>query len=990
MSMASRSTRRFPRFASVALVAALTIGVLGASAPASARTTASQEIRSLVEHVAGLVARLGADERRLLSGVTAEIARLRTDAARAARTRDERLAARVRAAINAISMRLVALPLVVRQDEFGVRTEPRLGDPDCPNQSSSDACSGEWLSTRSPNFHNIRKIAYLGPGFEYPQGVRVNASFVAERDDTVVAAIFSAEAYIEDDNPGANRRMFVRALIDGAPADPGDVVFATTDHQGTRQFLFTARVAAGIHTVEIQWRVDSQATAYLRNANLLVRSDRDLPSARGTLTAQTPRSGRNLDKQSAAWEDVPGTSLWFWSPPQGTATVTFTAEARVTGGKAIAVRALIDNAVVAPSDVVFARGADWQSRGFTFGQIGLASGWHSARVQWLVEAGPGGGTGSLGDRSIAVAAYPSPTGAPTHPFVAAPSGPNYLQPADGLQQLVGMSTPVFIPADGNGEVAVIFSAEVVSPVVATVILAVDGAFQLESLTDLTDGTIAGQAKSYVLEAKGLSPGIHQLDVWLGGAAGATQVGDRTIAVMSEVGYVPDLAEAPTLTGGRVLEDHIGGIEPLIGPHKVLTILFDPYDCSEVAGECYDEETFTPADMTDALYGAGESANGWFLNNSGGRFNIENAGVLGWYQADHPASYYWDATWDSCDDNASGFSSGHAARVSEAVQAAKDDIDFASFDVNQDGRLTQHELAILVVVPAEHGDGSSLAKLVAAQCPSDMPLQLDGVELPGHISGWFTSLDDTQELYQFTTANHELLHQFSALDDIYVSADHATFPRRLTIMSQARKTTSHLDPVHKLALGWVTPRLMDANVTLPLTMVELGQRVLVLPRYDGPANGEEYYVVENRRENAGPDRYDDAILDSGIAVWHAISDPVEAAKHPIGVTQTFWDTVAASVDAADAGNGSMGRWGVRLLRPWVALTMAGVAVFPDKEDTLWDSSKYNLNSGPCPAVFLGEQFAANNVLAWADCTPSGYGVRFLSGPAVTMTVRVTVP
>ena len=53
-------------------------------------------------------------------------------------------------------------------------------------------------------------------------------------------------------------------------------------------------------------------------------------------------------------------------------------------------------------------------------------------------------------------------------------------------------------------------------------------------------------------------------------------------------------------------------------------------------------------------------------------------------------------------------------------------------------------------------------------------------------------------------------------------------------------------------------------------------------------------------------------------------------------------------------------------------------------------KYDLFSGPCPALFLGEQFAANNVLAWADCTPSGYGVRFLSGPGVSMTVRITVP
>ena len=71
----------------------------------------------------------------------------------------------------------------------------------------------------------------------------------------------------------------------------------------------------------------------------------------------------------------------------------------------------------------------------------------------------------MGDRSIAVAAYPNTTAQPSHPFIAAPSGPNYLQPAAGLQAVPGLSTNVHIPPDGNGEVAVIFSAEVVLPVV---------------------------------------------------------------------------------------------------------------------------------------------------------------------------------------------------------------------------------------------------------------------------------------------------------------------------------------------------------------------------------------------------------------------------------------------------------------------------------------------------------------------------------------------
>jgi hypothetical protein len=107
-----------------------------------------------------------------------------------------------------------------------------------------------------------------------------------------------------------------------------------------------------------------------------------------------------------------------------------------------------------------------------------------------------------------------------------------------------------------------------------------------------------------------------------------------------------------------------------------------------------------------------------------------------------------------------------------------------------------------------------------------------------------------------------------------------------------------------------------------------------------------------------------------------------------VTQAFWDTTAGSAEVP--GHGSVGRLSIRLLRPWVALTMAGVAVFVSKDDTLWDNTKYALKSAVCPALFLGEGFAAQNVLAWADCTASGYGVQFLSAPSVNMTVRITAP
>ena len=46
--------------------------------------------------------------------------------------------------------------------------------------------------------------------------------------------VFSGEV-----NTSSGKRMFVRALVDGQPASPSDVVFAIGGFTGTRSFTFT-------------------------------------------------------------------------------------------------------------------------------------------------------------------------------------------------------------------------------------------------------------------------------------------------------------------------------------------------------------------------------------------------------------------------------------------------------------------------------------------------------------------------------------------------------------------------------------------------------------------------------------------------------------------------------------------------------------------------------------------------------------------------------
>jgi hypothetical protein len=178
----------------------------------------------------------------------------------------------------------------------------------------------------------------------------------------------------------------------------------------------------------------------------------------------------------------------------------------------------------------------------------------------------------------------------------------------------------------------------------------------------------------------------------------------------------------------------------------------------------------------------------------------------------------------------------------------------------------------------------------------------------------------------------------------------------------------------------------------VTDTATSNHVYVLPRYNSTL-ADEYYLIEKRGNAAAlPLHDDDGIFDDGIAVWHIVSDINQMTQPPIGVTTDFWNTAGAGLDADDVaqyGQGTQTRWGVRLLRSFESLNMDGTANFQSKNNTLWDKTEYDLHSGACPAVFLGEHVPVMNVLAWADCTPSGYHIEFKSLPAASMQVEVSI-
>lgn len=933
-------------------------------------------------------------------------------------------------------------PNRARQDEVSVRTESNLGKPST-KPSDPRGSEGPWLATRSNQFVNIKKEAFIREASPYstPQGIQMTASVVAETS-TRVAIYFAAEAYVEElpppetimDGPSVssstgeptpasasfagNSRMFVRGLVDGSPANPTDVVFAVGTKKGVRSFIFTTTVSKGIHTVEVQWMVDPPAAGsgigsvvgYMRDASLLVRQGRVFNlggSLVGNFSVRTAPSGPSATKTTSTWSVMPNMVSLVRVGPDNTLTASMSAESRSTGDTRMAVRALVDGVPMVPEDLIFAEGSKPQSRTATFVLANVSPGVHVVSFQWFAD---GNGEIEVGDRSMVLAAFRTTESRPTHPAIAL-SGvqDSWMGPFDPIP---GMELPVWIPDKGNGEVAVIFSAEVFASKDGrlAVGLQVDNKFDAESIVELTTDADEPEVRSWVLDAKKLTPGLHTVSLlWSASppfAGVEVTMGDRTMAIIAEVGAIPDLAEAPLLGGGTFAKnDNVTGIEPVIGTRDVLVIL---WDARRPGQPDRDSPGYDKATIRQRLFGNMLSARKYFQAASGGRFTIREAGILGWFDANfNPASNYWNQP-PGC--NARGYSSGHSERAAEAVRlAAQDGFPFGTYDQNNDGRLDSNELAIVIIYPQGSGR-SGVARFplweVMAGCNfenENKPLFLDGVFLTTATECFGC------DTLRWNAVAHELGHEILGLDDMYLFTPGGgwTIPNFPGVATRGRwkammaldtsqvNNTSIFNPGYRLALGWVTPRIVEQSDRYATIDTKLNDTVFVLPRYnhERDANGnptrDEYFIVENRQSGLGDELYDDDLRDSGLGIWHVIEDPNDNARSPIGVPTVIW-TDPNQITFTQT------RRGIRLLRPWTMFDFSISTTNFSTTNSFWDSTNYDVISDDCPLIIgpPGGTVPLNNTLTWADCSPSGYNVRnissrpFLADPAMPISTRMT--
>jgi M6 family metalloprotease-like protein len=608
-------------------------------------------------------------------------------------------------------------------------------------------------------------------------------------------------------------------------------------------------------------------------------------------------------------------------------------------------------------------------------------------------------------------------------FKAATSGANISTSSSIMKPIPEMEMNVSIPE--NGEMVIIFSAESYSSYgsQALVSLQIGQKFYSANMVTLASGNKYLGVHSFVFVIKHFNAKANaSLEniklLWSSGGNGTAYMGDRTMTVLVEKGGVPDLAEPPAIGAiSNPVNGFPGGIEPMTGSVPLLTVIIDPNQANVPKPSW--------SDVNDLLFGS-HSTRDYFDKISGGRFNLTNAGVFNVIpNLPHP-DIYWEQHSCDCenDDDCDtldifhevGYTGGHQRKWADAMDGIDAAFNFAAYDKNKDGILDPRELAILIITPAETEGGTVRGFRPYCQGHPNVPNTLggayyaDGVRFVA-IAEWYTDAADSTD---FITPTHELGHLLLNLGDLYIEdIELATEPAQYDLMGESTNASPHLQGRTKLALGWATPRFMRFSTNNVLVRdVRQSEEVIIMPRTSN-VDGKEFFLLENRQNQAVDAKYDENILGTGIAIWHIVETEGDADLPPNQVAckaggLANWDLTdhgrarrtsrlirlkegrVSEEDDNGGGNGG-GNTGGGL--PGNLNNQTG----PNRE--LWKNTTYAINpNDSVPAYDLTSYgfvcptgtYKGKMALVWADYSPSGYALRNFSMGWPSMRVDIEVP
>jgi M6 family metalloprotease-like protein len=254
-----------------------------------------------------------------------------------------------------------------------------------------------------------------------------------------------------------------------------------------------------------------------------------------------------------------------------------------------------------------------------------------------------------------------------------------------------------------------------------------------------------------------------------------------------------------------------------------------------------------------------SLTAFFEENSGGRFRIRRAALVGPIRV---GAFY---TTDP----------GPEMRLRDILQRAEELVPdvFFTADADADGQIEFSEMLVVTVENFLHGWPANR---------DNVPFTITRQTREGaHTKTVRLHVAGACLLTPFYQIAHELSHSLGTVDMYNNGAGNY----QLTLMSgysfEANdQVPVHLDAWHKFALGWCEPtvRRLDQAGTQPVPEIQnsvAADPVLLWHPDRGPR---EYFLVERRTSNAADARYDSGFGGDGVLIWRVVQGVPAPATH----------------------------------------------------------------------------------------------------------------
>jgi M6 family metalloprotease-like protein len=295
-------------------------------------------------------------------------------------------------------------------------------------------------------------------------------------------------------------------------------------------------------------------------------------------------------------------------------------------------------------------------------------------------------------------------------------------------------------------------------------------------------------------------------------------------------------------------------------------------------------TYTAANFASSMFGASNSVKDYYSDASFGLLTLTpaaethgtaNDGVVGWLNLE----YAHPNTGSSVDDR-------NKTIVKTALTKADPYVNFAAFDTNGDGYISNTELHIIVVVAgferAFSGTSPSVWGHRSAFNLTVTPPVLDGKILGDFDhSGGYAQFGEIHLDHQATIGimAHEMGHDLT-WPDLYDTDDSSEGVGNWSLMgsgnwtgiTQPGDSPSLPDAFLKWYQGWITPTTVNGTLTgASIQQAETNAKAYLLrPNPNGvdwnfrvTSGSGEYFLVENRQQTG----YDAALPGCGLLIWH---------------------------------------------------------------------------------------------------------------------------